>query len=78
MVGIVPAFDRDLMRDGAVKRVFEAIYAKVLVSDDAVQLPEAANLTEKTLIVLQARSGPLHGAPKRSSIPACAVPATTD
>jgi len=70
LVGIVPAFDRDMVREGEVKRVYEAIYAKVLVSDDAVQLPEATNLTEKTQAVWQTLFGSLQGPPNRSSTPA--------
>ena len=51
LVGIVPAFDRDMVSPGSVKRVYEAIYAKVLVDDDAVLVPEPSVLTARTRAV---------------------------
>jgi hypothetical protein len=57
LVGIVPAFDRDMVRKGEVKRVFEALYAKVLLPSDGVEVPRAENLTEKTQAVWEAIFG---------------------
>jgi hypothetical protein len=57
LVGIVPAFDRDMVRPGEVKRVYEAIHAKVLVGDDAVLVPPADALTLKTQVLWQTLFG---------------------
>jgi hypothetical protein len=54
LVGIVPAFDRNYVHPGQIKRVYEAIYAKVLVSEDEVALPTDANLTLRTKAVWRA------------------------
>jgi hypothetical protein len=59
LVGIVPAFDRNMVRPGETKRVFEAIYAKVLVADDALSVPDEDALTLKTARVWEALFGPL-------------------
>jgi hypothetical protein len=59
LVGIVPAFDRDMIRPGEIKRVYEAIYAKVLVEDDAVSVPAEDGLTIRTKAVWAALFGPL-------------------
>jgi len=57
LVGIVPAFDRSMIRPGEVKRVFEAIYAKVLIGDDAVFVPTEQALTVRTRAVWHALFG---------------------
>ncbi len=49
LVGILPAIDRDMVRPGTVKRVFEAVYAKILVPMDQVEMPSPENMTEQTL-----------------------------
>jgi hypothetical protein len=54
IVGIVPAFDRDMVRPGEVRRVYEAVYAKVLVGDDAVEVPPEGALTARTRAVWKA------------------------
>ncbi|WP_233577161.1 hypothetical protein [Citreicoccus inhibens] len=40
LVGLVPAFDVDAIGPGTVKRVYEALYAKVLVGPEKVHLPD--------------------------------------
>jgi hypothetical protein len=40
LVGIVPAFDMDAIAPGTVKRVYEALYAKVLISPERIHLPD--------------------------------------
>ncbi|NVJ02086.1 hypothetical protein HV824_28755 [Myxococcus sp. AM009] len=40
LVGLVPAFDVDAIAPNTVKRVYEAIYAKVLVGPEKIQLPD--------------------------------------
>jgi hypothetical protein len=48
LIGIIPAADRDQVSPGVSKRVFEAIYAKVLCGSDDIHLPSASALTEQT------------------------------
>ncbi len=48
LVGIVPAFDRDMISPKNVKRVYEAIYAKCLSPDSEIFTPPAEALTPNT------------------------------
>lgn len=48
LVGIVPAFDRDMVSPGVIKRVFEACYAKVLVPNTELFTPPPGSLTPTT------------------------------
>ena len=48
LVGIVPAHDRDMVQKGISKRVFEAVYVKVLVDNDDLFLPKRKSLTPQT------------------------------
>jgi len=48
LIGIAPGYDREMVAPGVVKRVFEAIYAKVLIADTELLRPCARNLTSKT------------------------------
>ena len=45
LIGITPGFDQEVVAPGAVKRVYEAIYAKVLVSAEDLLRPRAKDLT---------------------------------
>lgn len=45
LVGIAPGYDRELLAGRGVKRVFEAIYAKVLVDAGALHQPDPTNMT---------------------------------
>jgi hypothetical protein len=63
IVGIVPAFDRDMVRPGEVKRVYEAIYAKVLVERDAITLPDYGVLTVRTRALWKTLFGGNNGSP---------------
>lgn len=51
LVGIVPGYDRDVVAEGVVKRVYEALYAKLLVSSDQVYTPPPESFTERTRAV---------------------------
>jgi hypothetical protein len=51
LVGIVPAMDRSVVGPGQVKRVYEAIYAKVLVGEEAIAEPPPDALTYRTRAV---------------------------
>jgi hypothetical protein len=57
LVGIVPGYDRDLVRPGEVKRVYEVIYAKLLVGAEHVHVPERENLTVRTRAVWKSLFG---------------------
>lgn len=57
LAGIIPAHDRDLVAADTVRRVFEALYVKVLVPADAIRLPPAGALTERTRAVWAALFG---------------------
>jgi len=48
LVGITPGYDREMVEPGIVKRVYEAMYAKVLVADAHLQHPSRHNMTPQT------------------------------
>jgi hypothetical protein len=48
LIGITPGYDREMVAPGVVKRVYEAVYAKVLVADDGLLRPRRQNLTPRT------------------------------
>jgi hypothetical protein len=45
LIGITPGFDQEVIALGTVKRVYEALYAKVLVSAEELLRPRAKDLT---------------------------------
>lgn len=48
LVGVMPGFDREVVEPGVVKRVFEAVYVKVLVPDTELLRPQAEGMTSAT------------------------------
>jgi hypothetical protein len=48
LVGLMPASDRNRLSDSLVKRVYEAIYAKVLIQEGEVLVPPTEVLTPST------------------------------
>ena len=54
LVGIVPACDHGYTERGTVKRVYEALYAKVLVDESRVAQPDDDALTARTRAVWRA------------------------
>jgi len=48
LLGFTPGYDGEMVAPGIVKRVYEAAYAKVLVSEDELLRPDPQNLTFKT------------------------------
>jgi hypothetical protein len=48
LIGIIPGFDREMVEPGVVKRVYEAIYAKVLVGEEELVRPSRAGMTRRT------------------------------
>jgi hypothetical protein len=49
LVGIAPGYDREMVEPGIVKRVYEAMYAKVLVPHAGLLHPLRHNMTPRTL-----------------------------
>lgn len=47
LIGIIPGFDREMVQPGVVKRVYEAIYAKVLVAEGDFVRPRHADMTPR-------------------------------
>lgn len=45
LTGFAPGYDREEVSPGVFKRVYEAVYAKVLVADDEVDRPKLENMT---------------------------------
>jgi len=48
LLGFFPGRDREEIAPGIVKRVYQAVYAKLLVDADKVHWPEARNMTPRT------------------------------
>ncbi len=48
LIGIAPGYDREMVAPGVVKRVYEALYAKVLVGEADLLRPQPRNLTRGT------------------------------
>jgi hypothetical protein len=48
LLGFLPGYDREEVSPGVVKRVYEAVYAKLLVPEDAVLRPDPRNLTPRS------------------------------
>jgi hypothetical protein len=53
LIGIIPGFDREMVAPGVVKRVYEAIYTKVLVDEVDFVRPQYSNMTPKTTALFQ-------------------------
>lgn len=51
LVGIVPGYDRDMISQEQVKRVYEALYTKLLVAAEHVHTPSRDELTTRTRAV---------------------------
>jgi hypothetical protein len=48
LIGIAPGYDREMVAPGVVKRVYEGVYAKVLVAEGELLRPQTHNLTPGT------------------------------
>ncbi len=51
LLGFFPGYGREEIAPGVVKRVYEAVYAKLLVADGEVHRPDPKNMTPKTKIL---------------------------
>jgi hypothetical protein len=47
LLGFMPGYDRQVVAPGVVKRVYQAVYAKLLVTEDEVHRPDPKNLTPR-------------------------------
>jgi GNAT superfamily N-acetyltransferase len=45
LLGFFPGYDRELVAPGVVKRVYQAVYAKLLVPENRVLRPDPKNMT---------------------------------
>lgn len=48
LLGFLPGYDREEVSPGVVKRVYQAVYAKLLVPPSEIQFPDPKNMTPKT------------------------------
>jgi hypothetical protein len=53
LIGIIPGFDREMVEPGIVKRVYEAIYTKVLVDQEDFVRPRHSDMTQKTVALFE-------------------------
>lgn len=53
LIGIMPGFDRELLGPGNVKRVYEAVYVKVLAPESEFEHPIVDGLTPSTRAVFE-------------------------
>lgn len=53
LLGMFPGYDREEVSPGVVKRVYQSVYAKLLVSEDEVHWPDPKNLTPRAAELYQ-------------------------
>ena len=53
LLGFFPGYNREQVAPGVVKRVYEAVYGKLLVPDDEVHYPDPKNLTPKATALFE-------------------------
>jgi len=53
LLGFAPGYDREVVSPGVVKRFFEAYFAKILVPESDLLIPNPSNLPPKTLALFQ-------------------------
>jgi hypothetical protein len=51
LLGFFPGYDREEVAPGIVKRVYEAVYAKLLVTEEEVLRPDPRNLTPRARVL---------------------------
>lgn len=61
LLGFFPGYDREEVSPGVVKRVYKAVYAKLLVPADEVLLPEPKNMTPRTSALFELLFGDAPG-----------------
>ena len=53
LIGIIPGFDIEMVEPGAVKRVYEAIYTKVLANEEDFVRPRHSDMTPKIVALFE-------------------------
>ena len=53
LLGFLPGYDRQLVAPGVVKRIYLAVYAKLLAPEEKVQRPDPKNLTPRARRVFE-------------------------
>jgi hypothetical protein len=53
ILGFFPGYDREEVAPGVVKRVYEAVYAKLLVPENEVLRPDPKNLTPNSKVLFE-------------------------
>jgi GNAT superfamily N-acetyltransferase len=53
LLGFFPGYDREEISPGVVKRVYQAVYAKLLVPAQEVHYPDPKNMTPKTRVLFE-------------------------
>ncbi|MCC6197025.1 MAG: hypothetical protein IT518_21430 [Burkholderiales bacterium] len=48
LIGFTSGYDRELVASGVVKRVYQAVYAKLLAPENKVLRPDPKNMTVRT------------------------------
>ena len=71
LIGIVPGYDRELVAPGVEKRVYEAIYTKLLVPDGSLLRPRRQNLTPRTQAMFDQVFGGIRLDPPSAAGPGC-------
>ena len=62
LLGFFPGYDREQVAPGVVKRVYQAVYAKLLVDPSEVLLPDPKNMTPRTSALFGLLFGDVPGA----------------
>ena len=66
LLGFFPGYDREEVAPGVVKRMYQAVYAKLLVPEDQVHWPDPRNMTPRAAALYQLLFGNLNPAPAPS------------
>ena len=58
LIGIAPGYDHEMVAPGVVKRVFEAVYARVLVDEADLVIPQTKDMTAHTRAMFELIQAP--------------------
>ena len=53
LLGFFPGYDREEVAPGVVKRVYQSVYAKLLVPEDEVHWPDTKNMTPRAKAIYE-------------------------
>jgi len=59
LLGFFPGYDREEVAPGVVKRMYQAVYAKLLVPEDQVHWPDPKNMTPRARALFELLFSPL-------------------